>query len=132
MKVEAKKQATPVARLLRLVPGFGKRTQPSLELSAAKGRVKATASIPVEVSFAGVDRVELELEPKNTFALDTASLEESGIVRLLGKRDGKATLIATGVRSGVDVIQRLVHVECDGPIVRILSFGYTPGGTRRG
>lgn len=139
MKVEAKKRrGAAVGKLLRLVPGLGRKTVPSLELSCATPRVKATAAIPVEVAFSGIDRVEFELEPKGTFSLDVEKLEESGIVRLLGKKDGKATLIATGVRGKVDVIQRLVHLECDGPLVRILAWGYIPGpgrsegGKRRG
>lgn len=139
MKVEAKKRSgTAVGKLLRLVPGLGRKTVPSLELNCATPRVDATAAIPVQVAFDGIDRVEFALEPKGTFVLDVDRLEESGIVRLLGKKDGKATLIATGVRGKVDVIQRLVHVECDGPLVRILAWGYIPGsrksegGKRRG
>ena len=125
MKVEAKKRDTTLAgRLLRLVPRPDEK--PTLTLRAALERVNATASIPVEVSFTGVDRVEFELEPVGTFKLDNTRLESDGIIRLLGQADGKATLIATGVRRGVDVVQRLVHVECDGPLVRILAYGYLP------
>ena len=115
-------------RLLRLVPG----QKPQLELRPSVSRVKATAGIEVQVTMRGVDRVELELEPKGTFTLDRAALDDDGEVRLLGKMDGKATLIATGMRRGADVVQRLLHVECDGPVVRILAYGYVPGSARRG
>src|SRR5947207_3014198 len=130
MKVEAKKRATALAgRLLRLVPRPAEK--PEILLRPAADKVKATASISVDVSFKGVDRVEFDLEPRGTFTLDTRVLEKDGIIRLLGKMDGKATLIATGVRRGQDVVQRLAHVECEGPVVRIIAWGYIPGAGQR-
>jgi hypothetical protein len=127
MKV-ASERVSLARRLLRLVPG----QKPQLELRPSVTKVKATSAISVQVAMRGVDRVELELEPKGTFTLDRGALEQDGEVRLLGKMDGKATLIATGMRRGQDVVQRLLHVECDGPLVRILAYGYVPGSARRG
>ena len=124
MKVGAKNRAAVIARrLLRLVPS----EKPELWLRTSAEKVKATATLSVEVSFKGVDRVEFEVEPKGTFTLDTTALVQDGIVRLLGKMDGKATLVATGVRHGRDVVQRLAHVECEGPLLRIIAWGYIPG-----
>jgi hypothetical protein len=126
MKFEAKKRATSLAgRILRLVPRPAEK--PEVWLRPGADKVKATASIQVHVSFKGVDRVEFDLEPKGTFTLDTKVLEKDGIIRLLGKMDGKATLVATGVKSGRDVVQRLAHLECEGPVVRIIAWGYIPG-----
>jgi hypothetical protein len=125
MKFEAKKRASTLAtRLLRLVPRPAEK--PELWLRPSADKVKATASVAVDVSFKGVDRVEFDLEPKGTFTLDQSVLEKDGIVRLLAKADGKATLIATGVRRGRDVVQRLAHLECEGPVVRIIAWGYIP------
>src|SRR5438876_8640604 len=120
MKVGVKNRAAVIARrLLRLVPS----EKPELWLRPGADKVKATATLSVEVSFKGVDRVEFEVEPKGTFTLDTTALVQDGIVRLLGKMDGKATLIATGVRRGRDVVQRLAHGECEGPVLRIIAWG---------
>jgi hypothetical protein len=99
--------------------------RPVLALTAPGTRIKKDGVLPVQVAFSGCDEVRLELEPLKMFRLDVASLSSSGEVRLLGRRDGKATLIATGMRMGVPVIQRMLHLDCDGPVVRILGFGYT-------
>ena len=116
------RQSTAVARVRTAARQAQK---PVLLLSAPSVRVKKDGVLPVQVAFSGVDEVRVELEPLTMFRLDVSSLSASGEVRLLGRRDGKATLIATGIRMGVPVIQRMLHLDCDGPVVRILGFGYT-------
>jgi hypothetical protein len=101
-------------------------TKPAVTLRAEVGRVKTHGMISVKVAFRGAERVELSLEPARTFALDTRTLKKAGIVRLRGERDGKATLIARARAGEREVARALLHVECEGPVVRILGFGYTP------
>lgn len=127
MKAEATKTVQAGGKLLSIVDRI--QQAPELTLEADLREVKATATLPVRVAFRGLDRVDLELEPAQTFSLDVTSVAETGIVRLLGKADGKATLIAHGVKDGRDVAQRLLHVACEGPVVRIVAFGYLPGGS---
>ena len=99
--------------------------RPVLALSAPSVRVKKDGVLPVQVAFSGCDEVRFALEPLKMFRLDVASLSAPGEVRLLGRRDGKASLIATGLHGGIPVIQRMLHLDCDGPVVRILGFGYS-------
>lgn len=106
--------------------GRGQRQAPArLELRPVVSRVKQHAAVVVGIDFHGVDRVDLEVEPSGTFSLDTRALAGPGQVRLLAQRDGIATLIAVGRAGGRPVIERMVHVQCDGPTVRILAIGYT-------
>ena len=109
-----------------LKPASQPLAKPGLALEARVARVKQHAAIEVTVALAGLDRVALELEPHGVFALGAVELRESGTVRLLGKRDGLASLIVRGYAGGRGVIERMVHVQCDGPTVRILRMGYTP------
>ena len=108
------------------IKGRGQRqAHARLELRPVVSRVKQHAAIVVGIDFHGVDQVDLEMEPAGTFALDTRALAGPGQVRLLARRDGIATLIAVGRAGGRSVIERMVHVQCDGPTVRILAIGYT-------
>ena len=136
MRVTSRKQEpssrahrTAKARTARR-PAAKVAPEPQLTLRARVVRARQHATIVVGVELAGLDRVELELEPLRVFSLDQTLLRESGDVRLLGKRDGLATLIARGFVGARAVTLRMVHVQCDGPTVRILSIGYIPGGTR--
>jgi hypothetical protein len=98
--------------------------KPSIALKPNRKRVDAGERIAVSVALAGVDRVELSLEPKQPFELDLRSMRKSGIVRLRGRADGIATLIASGRVGTKEVIRKMVHLRCDGPQVRILEYGY--------
>jgi hypothetical protein len=116
MKVQ-KKVAT-VARKTRVV-------KPSLTLTADVPEVKAGRTIALKVEFKGADKVELQLEPRGTFEMDLSEMKKPGLVRLKGRKDGKGTVIATAhVKGGV--IRRMIHLACEGPVVRILGFGYLP------
>ena len=103
----------------------GQQVRPVLSLAATGMRVRKNGILPIAVSFSGLDEVRFELEPQRILRLDRTSLDAPGEVRLLGRRDGKASLIATGLKQGVIVIERMIHLDCDGPVVRILGFGYT-------
>ncbi len=100
--------------------------KPALALEAETLYVKAGGVIPVAVELKNLDAVELTLEPAKIFSLDLPSLTRKGLVRLRGKKDGKATLIASGRVGAAEVIRKMLHVECEGPVVRILGFGYIP------
>lgn len=125
MNLVAKKRSLDKARHLSRLPA-----KPQLTLRPDADEVKAKQSISVEVSFKGCERVELTLEPRGLFTLDQKVLEAGGTVTLLGKKDGIATLIGTGVRRNKDVVQRMIHLRCHGPLLRIKAFGYTPRGKR--
>ena len=101
---------------------------PRLSLTASVTQMKSGSAADVAVAFGGVDRVDFVLEPRGVLTMDVASLEVDGSVRLLGKKDGIGTLIASGVRRGKIVIQRMVHVAVEGPLLKIRAFGYKPQG----
>ncbi len=97
---------------------------PRLALApAGRAEVKAGEPLAIAVDFAGVEGVDLRLEPAGVFRMDLASLQKPGTVRLRGLADGKASLVATA--RGADVSQ-VVHLACEGPVVRISSFAYVP------
>lgn len=96
----------------------------ALRLTADAVEVKAGAAIAVNVGFKGVEKVELALVPAGTFAIDLKSVRKPGLVRLRGKKDGKATLFARGFAGGEVVLERKIHVACEGPRVRVSAFGY--------
>jgi hypothetical protein len=95
---------------------------PTLALRPSVRKVAAGETIEVRVDFAArLGGVDLVVEPRGAFTLDLRALTRPGIVRMKGKKHGKATLIATapGVR-------RLMHVECEGPKVGLSEFEYIP------
>ena len=120
--VKTRSQSTPAARPRPAKP----EVRPVLTLAATGLRVRKNGVLPIAVAFTGLDEVRFELEPQRILRLDRATLDAPGEVRLLGRRDGKASLFATGLRQGVVVIERMIHLDCDGPVVRLLGFGYTP------
>lgn len=99
---------------------------PQIELRPSVETAKQHEVIAVALRFSGLDRVSLEVEPKNGFSLDAAEAIAPTTVRLTGKRDGIATLIATGYAGKRAVAEQLLHVRCVGPTLRILGFGYKP------
>lgn len=104
----------------KTAPRASKRVlKPALTLRPDLKEVNAGETITVDVGFKGMDSVELRLEPSKTFSLDLKSMKKPGLVRLKGKRDGIATLIAKGAG-----IEKMIHLRCVGPTVRILAFGY--------
>ena len=114
-------------KIAKVTPAAKTAVKPALTLRADVREVKANASIAVSVGMKGLDRVELELEPKGAFTLDLKSLSKAGVVRLKGHMDGKATLIATGKVGRKGVIEKMLHIACEGPSLRLLGFGYIPG-----
>ena len=98
-------------------------TTPALTLTADRTEVKKDEMLSVAVEMAGIEAADLRLEPADIFRVDLTTLGKSGVVRLRGLRDGKATLIATA--RGADLV-RMVHLDCEGPVVRITSFEYIP------
>jgi hypothetical protein len=120
MKVELKKKVAKVAAR--------KVAKPELTLKADKLEVKAGRAIKVAVAFKNVDEVELQVVPHDGFSIDLTSMRKSGPVRIRGEKDGKATLVACGFRGAKQVIRRMIHVACEGPVLRILGFGYIPKG----
>jgi hypothetical protein len=105
-------KTTPKAASKRLL-------KPAITLRPDVKQIDAGETITVDVGLKAIDAVELRLEPAKTFSLDTKSMKKSGKVHLKGKRDGIATLIARG--GGVE---KMIHLRCVGPTVRILAFGY--------
>lgn len=113
------KKVAPVARKTRVV-------KPSLTIVADRSEAKSGRKITLNVDFKGAEKVVLELEPHGTFDMDLTSLKKPGLVRLHARKDGKATVIATALGKGGKGVQRLVHLQCHGPVVKIIGFGYIP------
>jgi hypothetical protein len=114
------------SKIAKVRPAAKKAVKPALTLRPDVREVKANASIKVSVGMKGLDKVELALEPRGAFSLDLKSLSKTGIVRLKGHKDGKATLIATGKVGRKSMVEKMLHVACVGPSLKILGFGYTP------
>jgi len=102
--------------------------RPGLTLRASARRVAAGGTIEVGVDFSRLATVDLVVEPRGAFALDLRALTRPGVVRLKGRKHGKATLIATGrpAAAGAPETRRLLHVECEGPKVGLSDFEYLP------
>jgi len=115
------------SKVAKIAGAARKALKPALTLRSDVREVKANASIAVSVGMKGLDKVELELEPRGAFSLDLKSLSKAGIVRLKGHKDGQATLIATGKVGRKSVIEKMLHIACEGPSLRLLGFGYIPG-----
>lgn len=98
-----------------------------IHLEADRDRVNAGETIAVKVEAAGVESVQLKVVPAEAFDIDLRSLSRPGLVRLKGRADGTGTLIAEGTTAGGDRIERMLHLECVGPMLRLLGFGYIPG-----
>ncbi len=101
---------------------------PKAARAPAKRRVAAGGTIEVGVDFSRLATVDLVVEPRGAFALDLRALTRPGVVRLKGRKHGKATLIATGrpAAAGAPETRRLLHVECEGPKVGLSDFEYLP------
>jgi len=99
---------------------------PSLTLTPSVGRVKQNDVVAVEVGFTGLDEVRFTLEPKGAFTIDLNPMTKPGKLRLKGKKDGTATLVAKGMTDGAEAIRHVLHLYCEGPTVRILACGYIP------
>lgn len=118
MKLHAKTKKSSAAKRAAV--------RPALVLEADAALARAGKAIAVRVAFEALDRVDLRLEPAGTFSLDLASLSRAGVVRLRAEKDGKATLVASGRVGEREAIRRLLHVECEGPVLRLVGFGYWP------
>lgn len=125
MKVDLKKKAQVAVKR-----GARKVQKPELSLKAEKLEVKAGQAIKVAVGFKNVDEVELQVVPHDGFSIDLTSMRKNGNVRIRGEKDGRATLVATGFRGEKQVVRRMIHVACEGPVLRILGFGYIPKGAK--
>lgn len=103
-----------------------KRALPTISLTPDVRRVKQNGGVAVTVAFTGLDEVEFALEPRGAFTLDLASMTKAGVLRLRGKKDGTATIVARGKLGAKIVHTEVLHIQCEGPIVRILACGYIP------
>lgn len=122
MKLTTKKTAaTRATRTTKLA-------KPTLTLKADRLEVGQEQMIAIQVAFKGLDKVDLSIEPKKGFTIDLKSIAKPGLVRLRAKKDGTTTLIASGRVGSGEVIRKMIHVKCLGPVVRILACGYLPQG----
>ncbi len=101
-------------------------TTVSLRLEASLAKVDAGDCIDVDVAFSGLEEVRLELVPQETFSLDLRSLRKTGSVRLKGREDGVATLIARGATATGEKREAMLHFRCDGAELKLLGWGYIP------
>ncbi|MHC4390798.1 MAG: hypothetical protein ACYS22_05700 [Planctomycetota bacterium] len=99
---------------------------PELSLLPDGYSIDAGESICVAVNFTSVEDVALTIEPRDAFSIDMRELSKPGTVRLKGILDGPATLIARGRLASGEGIERQIHVECVGPLLRLLGCGYIP------
>ncbi len=97
-----------------------------LRLEAQTIRVDAGQAIDVFVAFDGLEQVSLQMVPLEPFGIDLKSLTRPGTVRLKGRADGVATLIARGRTETGAQREAMVHVRCDGAELRLIGWGYIP------
>jgi hypothetical protein len=99
-----------------------KKPKPELKLTPEKKHIPLGAKGGLKVEFRNLDKVDLKLEPADVLSLDKPSLEKPGAVTLEAKKDGKATLTATG-KQGETTLTEKLELEGLGPTVKVGSFG---------
>jgi phage protein D/cellobiose-specific phosphotransferase system component IIB len=92
--------------------------QPVLKMSSDLASVHADKQIPIKVVARLYDQVDLKVEPAGLAKLDKAAVRNDDTVNLLGIKDGKVTITASGKLGGAEKAKETIDIQVIGHQVR--------------
>jgi hypothetical protein len=102
--------------------------EPKVKIVSEEQKFPLGGKLKISLEFENCDGVKLRFEPADRIGLSVAELKGPDLVELSGKKDGKATLIASAILGKVVKDLDKVDFDSQGPQVEVDAYGYSEKG----